>query len=34
MYFPNVELRIGPWTINLTGIGKGPAIQNYVRLLV
>jgi len=34
VYFLDVELRTGPRTVNLTGIGKGPAVQNYVRLSV
>jgi hypothetical protein len=34
VHFPNIELCTGPRTINLTSIGKGPAIQNYIRLLV
>jgi hypothetical protein len=33
-HFPNVKLRTGPRTVNLTGIGKGPAVQSYVRLPV
>ena len=34
MHFLNVKLRTGPRTVNLTSIGKGPAVQNYVRLPV
>jgi hypothetical protein len=26
VYFPDIKLSTGPYTVNLTGIGKGPAI--------